>query len=208
VNPVTLPPEDSPPGSTGPTPLPPAVTNPPPQAQTDPAYWAYTGGTYGHVGPPKVTFMAQGGEVDQPTPAMIGEKGPEAVVPLTGLLPHEQMQVHGLIAAARARMGNGLRTHFPIQMPGHLPFVGGRPPVGPHMGGGLIRNPVPTPIPTIHWFGPGGSGVWSPPPRPVDPGPVPPLQPPPSIIEGFPPMMGPDPYSWIGRAAIGRMIAE
>src|SRR5215472_14773102 len=74
-----------------------------PMTGMDTTYWATPYYAPGHS--PGVSYMAQGGEVDGPTPAVIGEQGPEAVVPMSGLLPHEQDAVHGLIAAARARMG-------------------------------------------------------------------------------------------------------
>jgi len=39
-------------------------------------------------------------------------------------------------------------------------------------GGGPVPSPVPLGGGGIHWFGPGGSGVAYPTPRPIDPGPI------------------------------------
>jgi hypothetical protein len=157
--------------TTPPSSTPPADTTPPPPDNTFEGIPTGPNGTYSTLpyrsGTQPFIAMASGGEVDSPTPALIGEKGPEAVVPLSGLHPHEQDIVHGLIAAARSRMS------------------------GQTDAGGMIRNPGPG----IHWFGPGGSGVSYPQPRPVDPpfGPPPgrtdtiPQVYPPGIVEGLPP---------------------
>jgi hypothetical protein len=55
--------------------------------------------------------MAGGGEVDRPTNALIGEDGPESVVPRTGLNADENQQLTNLQAAAQARMGGGMRRN-------------------------------------------------------------------------------------------------
>ena len=48
-------------------------------------------------------------------------------------------------------------------------IVGGGGPSSA-FGGGPVPAPVPLGGGGIHWFGPGGSGVFYPQPRPVDPG--------------------------------------
>src|SRR5215471_746323 len=114
----------------------------------------------------KMYLMARGGEVDGPTPAILGEKGPEAVVPMSGLHPEEQDMVHGLIQAARSRMAN--------------PNMIRRPPPGIHwFGPGGSGVDYPTPGPPPDYSGPawgdlyGGGSRPVPPPRHID---VPPGQ--------------------------------
>jgi len=50
-------------------------------------------------------LMAGGGEVGQPTQAVIGEAGPESVVPRSGLTPPENDLLTGLRQTAQARLG-------------------------------------------------------------------------------------------------------
>ena len=50
--------------------------------------------------------MQAGGEVDQPTNAIIGEAGPEAVVARKALTPEENMQLDDLQQAARSRLAD------------------------------------------------------------------------------------------------------
>lgn len=64
---------------------------------------------------PFIAF-ASGGEVDGATPALIGEQGPEAVVPRTGLTPDENAQLTQLRQAAQLRMGGGDPPMVPIDV--------------------------------------------------------------------------------------------
>jgi len=89
---------------------------------------------------PGVAYMARGGEVDGPTPAVIGEQGPEAVGPRTGLTPPENDALTHLRNVASARLG------------GHWFGPGGSgifpsPPQQPIGPGGAVRGILPPVIP-------------------------------------------------------------
>jgi len=164
---------------------------------------------------PPVQYMATGGEIGRPISAVMGENAipgvpstHEVVVPRGGLTAGENEQLSNLAQAAHARMqGNMIRRPPPI--------------AGPPQG--------------IHWFGPGGAGVWypggNPAGPPVRPGPI--GMPPPGgavgmpegppivmrggepVMHGLPPAVHPPIEQWMmrhpgalgGRAPIPRWAA-
>jgi hypothetical protein len=100
-----------------------SVTPPPPApASTPPPAPAYNPNAYVHGGSTPAQAQAiqaagyqpfaQGGEVDQPTAAIIGEAGPETVVPHANLTADEQGQLANLAATARAR-ASGVSAGIP-----------------------------------------------------------------------------------------------
>jgi hypothetical protein len=105
--------------------------------------------------------MQEGGEVTQPTNAVIGENGPESVVARKALTSEENMQLTDLQNTAQARLA-GNQTPEPqlvdaAQGARNLPVDQGGP-----------TDQLPQVNPGIHWFGPGGSGVDYPPPLPAE----------------------------------------
>jgi len=118
-NPITPPPSSPGTVTSGtPTSTPAPATSP---STTDPntAYWQAVNEHYGlptsnvwatPAYPKQPTLpmaMAHGGEVDGATPAIVGEGGPEAVVPRTGLTPAENDDLTQLRQVAQQRLGGG-----------------------------------------------------------------------------------------------------
>ena len=151
-----------------------STKNPPPpgtEYQIDPtqglAYGAgdyvapYSDTGYATSGvPAPITPMAGGGEVTQPTNAIIGEAGPESVVPRTALTPEENTMLSGLQEAAQSRLNPGTQAQG-----GQMIEGGANPPSATLQRGVTGPDTVPSPGPVypgqpgIHYFGPGGSGV-------------------------------------------------
>jgi hypothetical protein len=96
---TTTPPTSTPP-PTGTT------TTPPPPDNTFEGIPTGDNGAY-RWGTQPFVAMAGGGEVDGATPALIGEQGPEAVVPRRALTPDENDQLTQLRQAAQLRMSGG-----------------------------------------------------------------------------------------------------
>jgi hypothetical protein len=139
----------NPPG--GPTTPPPgAPTTPPPAAPSSYNPYAYVPGgssaakaaaiqNAGYNGP---VYMQEGGTVTQPTPAVLGESGPETVVPHENLTADEQMQLQNLAATAQARAaGDILAPQRPVDQ--------GYGPGGVNMRS-LPRLPVVNPATYLH----------------------------------------------------------
>jgi len=115
-------------------------------------YWGYAASPGGRATVPQVTYMAGGGEVDQPTNAIVGEAGPEAVVPRSGLTQDENDQLSGLLETAHARLGGGLRRN-PVGPGIHWFGPGGSgvdyPPENPL--GGIYEGRPPLPVSPVHF---------------------------------------------------------
>jgi hypothetical protein len=99
------------------TPPPTDTTTPPPQntAETIPTGPGGTNNMYSTLpyrsGTMPFQMFAAGGEVDGATPAVIGEQGPEAVVPRSTLSADENAQLTQLRQAAQLRMGGNMRRN-------------------------------------------------------------------------------------------------
>lgn len=155
---------DANPVTTPPTPAPAPVAGIPDNSQINQSMdnvsgtpGLFTGGTTQaqtlpyYKGPHGPVAFAGGGEVNRPTPALIGEQGPEAVVPRTGLTPDENDQLTMLRQAAQARMGIDAS-----------PMLAPSPPVGIHSFGPPPSGVQLAPIPGIN---PGGPIIQ--PPHPI-----------------------------------------
>lgn len=99
-------------------------------------------------------MFAGGGEADGPTPALIGEEGPEAVVPRTTLTPQENQQLTGLREAAQSRMmrrNDVPGIHWFGPGGSGIDYPTGQPPVAyPPRSHPLDPGPVFVPHPGVH----------------------------------------------------------
>jgi hypothetical protein len=142
---------DTSPPATAPAPAPaapaPAPTPPPTSQASD--YWATP--AYVRGGP--AAYMAAGGEVNQPTNAIIGERGPEVVIPRSNLDPVGNAALDRVAQAAGVPTdGGGIiqPPRSPIAPGDTLPSINMGPPPGIHSFGPPVGGHLPIPGPPIH----------------------------------------------------------